>query len=85
MKLVLKKDAIKGLVRMQPKVATAIRTSLEKIAADPFGKHANAKPLQGTKAGYRLRHGDWRVVYRIDRATETVLVEAVKPQGKVYK
>ena len=78
-------EAAKMLGRMQPKRAKAIRAALEAVAADPFAQHANAKPLAGVRDGFRLRHGDWRILYRLDREAGTMVVELVKPRGDAYK
>ena len=85
MELMFGKQAAKKLGRMQPKVASAIRKALATIAADPFAQHANVKPLEGVKDGFRLRHGDWRVLYRLDREAQKMLVEFVKPRGDAFK
>jgi mRNA interferase RelE/StbE len=84
-KLVVEKAAAKALMGMPPKTAAAISSALKAIAADPSGKHPNVKPLKGYKGGYRLRHGDWRAVYRIDRAADTMLVEWIGPRGDAYR
>jgi mRNA interferase RelE/StbE len=70
---------------MPAKIATAIVDAMEAIATDPFGNHPQAKPLQGTKAGFRMRHGDWRILYRVDRDAQTVYLEAVKTRGSAYR
>jgi mRNA-degrading endonuclease RelE of RelBE toxin-antitoxin system len=85
MRLAYGRQAAKVLGRMQPKLAKAIRTALEAVAADPFAKQANAKPLAGVRDGFRLRHGNWRVLYRLDREADTMFVELVKPRGGAYK
>lgn len=44
----------------------------------------DVKPLKGSKGSYRLRVGDWRVVYsRPD--SDTILIEQIGPRGEVYK
>jgi mRNA interferase RelE/StbE len=80
-----KKEALKRLARMQPKLAAAFRRDLAKIAADPFGTHTNAKALTGAKDAFRFKHGDWRALYRIDRETQTMVVEAIVPRGGAYR
>ena len=70
---------------MQPKKAATIRHAMAKIAADPFGNQPNVKHLQGTAAGYRLRVGDWRVLYRVDRQADAIFVERIKTRGEAYK
>jgi mRNA interferase RelE/StbE len=69
----------------QPKKAAAIETAMEEIAANPFGEHPNASYLKGTKSGFRLRQGDLRILYRVDRTVQTVFVERLKPRGEAYK
>jgi mRNA interferase RelE/StbE len=84
-RLVVEKAAARALRKMPAKIATAIMDRMDAIAVDPFGSHLQVKPLQGTKAGFRLRQGDWRVLYRVDRDTEAVYVEAVKTRGAAYR
>lgn len=85
MQLVVEKAAAKALRRMPAKLAASIMAGLEAIALDPFGHHANVKPLEGTTAGFRLRRGDWRILYRVDRLAGAVIVESVKTRGDAYK
>lgn len=85
MKLEFSRQAAKALRSMQPKAAAAILEALERIAAGPFAEHANVERLRGEKDAFRLRHGDWRVPYRLDRETETMKVAAVKTRGRVYR
>lgn len=85
MELVYGKQPLKQLRRMQPKVSKAIRRELQAIANDPFAKHANVTTLQGVENGFRLRHGDWRALYRIDTTQQRMFVEKVRPRGDVYK
>lgn len=84
MQLIIAKGAAKTLSRIQPKLALALIAELERIATDPFGPHPNAKRLSGGDE-YRMRHGDWRAVYRIDREAQQVIVEAIDTRGGVYK
>ena len=85
LELIFHRRAEKVLRRIQPKTMAAITAALERIAAAPFDQHPNVKPLAGTKDGFRLRHGDWRVLYRIDRTANRMIVEIVGPRGDVYK
>lgn len=83
-KIVFKKEAAKSLTRIPNKIAQSIRRKLEAIAADPYGDHPDAKKLQG-RQGYRLRVGDWRVIYEIQNEQLVILVLKVAPRGEVYK
>jgi mRNA interferase RelE/StbE len=85
MKLVIAKSALKTLRAVQPKLAMALMGTLQGIAADPFGPHPNARRMKGGEDEFRLRHGDWRVLYRLDRAADTMIVTAIDTRGGVYK
>ncbi|MCL2264244.1 MAG: type II toxin-antitoxin system RelE/ParE family toxin [Defluviitaleaceae bacterium] len=52
-----------------------------KIKALPDG---NTKKLQGHTALYRLRVGDWRIVFSYPD-NDTILIEDVAPRGQIYK
>ena len=79
------RQAVKALRRIQSRKAQAIMDAIARIATAPFATHRNNERLSGTKHEYRLRHGDLRVVYRIDRGTESLQVLSIKPRGKVYR
>jgi len=64
--------------------AKLILEKLEIIAADPYADHPNAKKLQG-REGYRLRVGDWRVVYKVQSEQLIIIVFKVASRGEVYK
>ena len=78
------RDALKMLLRMPVNMARLIRTKIEQVAADPFAPNNNVKRLKGMDA-FRLRVGDWRVVYEIDRRAITIFVIRIGPRGSVYE
>lgn len=78
------RDALKALLRMPVNTARLIRTKIEQLAADPFAPNNNVKRLKGMDA-FRLRVGDWRVVYEIDRRAITIAVIRIGPRGNVYE
>ena len=82
--IVYSKEAVKSLQRMPRNVAQRIREKLEKIADDPFTDHPNAKKHQG-REGYRLKVGDWRVIYKIQNDQLLIIVLKVAARGEAYK
>ena len=67
------RDAIKALARMPADQRKLIRAKVERLAADPHGPQPQVKPLKGRFAGmFRLRVGDWRVLFQADRAAARV-------------
>lgn len=78
------KEAEKSLLKMPHKTAKLMREKLDAIAANPYANHPNAKKLQG-REGYRLRVGDWRVIYKIHNEQLIIIVLKVASRGEVYK
>ena len=77
-------QAAKALLKMPRNIAQLIREKMEQVAVDPFAAISNAKKLQG-RSGYRLRIGDWRVIYEINKNEVVIIVMKIAPRGEVYK
>lgn len=84
MKLVLTERAADGLARMPRKAAVDLLARLEAIAASPFATHSNVKRLSGVE-GWRLRKGDWRAVYLLDRAADEMTVTLIEHRSSAYR
>jgi hypothetical protein len=54
------------------------------VAASPFTQYPNVARLAASQA-YRLRVGDWRVIYELDRKTSTMHVVVIAPRGRAYR
>lgn len=54
------------------------------VARDPRGSHPQVKALVGGK-GYRLRVGDWRVLFLVDHPTRRVVVVDILKREEAYK
>jgi mRNA interferase RelE/StbE len=85
MRLVLTRAAQRELGRISPKLRAALIERLEAIAEQPFAKHRNVERIKGERDAFRLRQGDWRAKYRIDRKTGEMRVLVVEPRGSVYR
>jgi mRNA interferase RelE/StbE len=83
-KIIFKKEAAKSLDKLQRNAARLIREKLIAIAANPYAENPNARKLQG-RDGYRLRVGDWRVIYEIQNEQMVILVLRIAPRGEVYR
>jgi mRNA interferase RelE/StbE len=77
-------QSAKALLKMPRNTANLIREKLEQVAIDPLATIPNAKKLQG-RPGYRLRVGDWRVIYEINKDQVVIIVMKIAPRGEVYK
>lgn len=76
------REARKTLARMPRNVREVVMSKIDGLARDPFGA-ANVKKLVGQPA-YRLRVGDWRVIYDVDSGRIVVRVLRIGPRGGVY-
>jgi mRNA interferase RelE/StbE len=78
------KRATKTLQKIPSATARQIRAKIEQIAVDPFAPNSNVTILQN-RDGYRLRVGDWRVIYEIQQEKVLVLVLKIGLRGEVYR
>lgn len=83
-KIAFTHQAAKAIYRAPSTVAASIRKKLEQLAADPFAENLDVKKLQN-RPGYRLRVGDWRVIYEIQKNEVIIMVLKIAPRGEVYK
>ena len=67
MRLVLTRAAQRGLSKIAPRMRRALVERLVAIAEQPFAAHCNVERIKGERDAFRLRQGDWRAKYRIDR------------------
>lgn len=76
------KRADKAIANMHPTMRRRISDAIDTLLVDPF-KSQNVKALKGSDA-YRLRVGEWRVIYRLERDRIVVVVIDVGPRGGIY-
>ena len=68
---------------MPSNAAALIMEKIDALAADPPGANPNASALNG--GGFRLRVGDWRVLYALDTKAELLQVVDIVPRGRAYR
>ena len=62
--------------RLPGYVGQRVRRLVDSLAVDPAPPRA--RELRGLPGRYRLPLLDWRIIYRVDRSAETVLVLTVR-------
>jgi mRNA interferase RelE/StbE len=77
------REARKALAKMPRNTRQLVLGKIESLARDPFGA-ANVKALVG-QPGFRLRVGNWRVIYDVDSGRVVVRVLRVAPRGGAYE
>lgn len=83
-KIAFTKAAAKALRKMPRNWSLLIRKKLSQLAEDPYAPQNNVVKLQN-RPGYRLRVGDWRIIYDIENERLVILILVIKPRGEVYK
>lgn len=78
------REARKALKSLPRNVSKLILEKIETLAADPFASNNNLRKLTN-HPGYRLRVGDWRVVYLVQEERLVIAVVRIAPRGEVYK
>jgi mRNA interferase RelE/StbE len=80
--IVLSDRARRDLRSLDRAVAARVVLALERLAQAQRG---NVKRLQMTPPTWRLRVGDWRVLFRYDYQGQTVRVLRILPRGRAYR
>jgi mRNA interferase RelE/StbE len=76
------KSAQKELSKLPSQTSLKIVKAIHKLSIDP--RDGNVRPMVGTKS-WRLRVGDYRVVYDIYDKKLTILIIRVRHRREVYR
>jgi mRNA interferase RelE/StbE len=81
--VIFARSAARELSRLDRHVAERVLRATEKLAADP--RPVGCAKLTGSQNDWRIRVGDWRVLYTIDDAARVVDVAAVRHRREAYR
>ncbi len=76
--------ALKNLARYPTKDQTAILRNIKQLAENPLIK-SNVKKLVDFEPSYRLRVGNYRVLFEREDSLKIIDVVDVLPRNKVYQ
>ncbi len=82
MKITYTKSAEKDIVSLDRYTGQRIFKKIKLLEKNPFGQ--GAKKLGGGK-GYRIRIGDYRVVYIFDKENKEVVIIKIGHRKEVYR
>ena len=73
----------KALAKLPSNWQKRIVAKIKEVAANPYAPNNNLTRLKGIDA-YRLRVGDWRVIYELNGDRLVMLVVEVGSRGGIY-
>lgn len=82
-RLELSSRALRDLKKLPEQVRQRLQPHIESLATDP--RPPGVVKLEGTENGYRIRIGDYRVLYEIHDAVLRVAVVKVGHRRDVYR
>ncbi|MGB3458764.1 MAG: type II toxin-antitoxin system RelE/ParE family toxin [Halobacteriota archaeon] len=83
-KILLHKKAAKRYEKLDDKTSARLNKAIDALKENPFYGR-DIKRLRGKLEGkYRLRMGEYRVVYRIEEKKKIIVVEEIKLRERVY-
>lgn len=82
--LLIKRRAKKVLQSLSRTDRSRITEKIVLLGKNPNDSELNIRPLEG-QSSYRLRVGDWRIIYDRDDDIRVIAIEKIKPRGDVYK
>ena len=77
--------AVRQLRAIPPPAALTILRALTPLGDDPRRPDANVKKLSGYDDRYRLRVGDYRVIYEVVDGQLVILVVGVGHRREIYR
>lgn len=82
--LLIKKQAKKVLQSLARTERNRIAEKIKLLGENPDNPILDIKPLQG-EPYYRLRVGQWRIIFDRDDEVKIIAIEKIKPRGGAYK
>lgn len=82
--LLIKKQAKKALQSVPQPDRTRITEKIVLLGENPDNASLDIKKLQG-EPYFRLRVGQWRIIFDRDNEVKIISIEKIKPRGDAYK
>ena len=81
--IVLKQSVLKDIRRIPRSIVQAIQERIAALAENPFP--ANAEPIKGYRHHYRIRIGNYRVIYEVAAKIRIITVIRIGDRKGVYR
>ena len=77
------RSARKELERLGEPIGTRVFLRIERLGSDP--RPAGCRKLEGAEDLWRIRIGDYRVIYSVDDSGRVVDITAIRHRSDVYR
>ena len=81
--VVFKSSAEKDLRSLSKDLLVRVLQEIESLRAEPFPR--DSLKLAGAERLYRVRVGDYRIVYEVDTKAKQLIIHYVRHRGAVYR
>lgn len=82
--VLIRRQAQKKLQSLPRNERFRLAQKINHLGLDPDDPILDSKPLSGVPL-YRLRVGDWRIIYDRQDALQIIAIVKIKPRGDAYK
>ncbi|MHB1563488.1 MAG: type II toxin-antitoxin system RelE family toxin [Leptospirillum sp.] len=82
-RVLIEKKAEKGLRKLPREVKETVYSLLNKIASASFP--SGSRKIVGTDNLWRIRIGDYRILYEVDETSEIIRIERIGHRKDVYR
>lgn len=77
------RSARKDLERLGEPIRTRVFRRIERLESDP--RPAGCRKLEGAEDLWRIRIGDYRIIYSVDDSRHVVDISAIRHRSDVYR
>lgn len=82
-KIIFQPSVEKDLRKLAAENIDRIMVRIEALAKEPFP--SQAIKLKGTERLYRIRVGNYRVIYEVDLVSKSIVINYVRHRREVYR
>ena len=81
--VIIENKAQKEFLKLSPPHDGSVKKSISGLVKNP--RPQGVKKLAGTKDGYRVRIGNYRILYTIDEPKRVVTIYRIRHRREVYR
>ncbi len=82
-KVLIERAAERELRRLERDVQTRVIEAVRSLAEDPYP--SGCRKLAGSTTDWRIRVGDYRILYEIDKTARAITITRIRHRREVYR